>query len=46
MFVFGLIVGLLVGGVGTAFVVNQLNSSKVKALEANVAAAAAAIKKV
>lgn len=40
------ILGLIVGGFATAFVVNQLNSSKIKALEAQVAAAANAIKKI
>lgn len=33
MFVLGLIIGLAIGGVGVAFYLNNIHSSKVKALE-------------
>jgi len=37
MFLFGLIVGLAVGGIAVAFYLNNIHSSKVKALEDKIA---------
>lgn len=44
MFVFGLIVGLIGGGVSVAAYLNNIHSAKVKGLEDKVTAAEEAIK--
>lgn len=46
MFLFGLILGLAIGGIAVAAYLNNIHSSKVKALEDKLSAAEESIKKI
>jgi len=46
MFVIGLIVGIIVGGVAVAVYLNNIHSKKVKDLEAKIAAVTGSVKQI